>query len=117
MEGAPPRQPMLKTYSCRIMAVLIATAASSQAAVPPNDEPGGAIVLTGTYADVNGDTTNATAAGAYDETLDGWTLRNSVWFEWTAPASGELQVSAQRAVVNPYIYLSVFSVPSAVQAN
>jgi hypothetical protein len=76
------------------VAVLFASAGAAQAAAPSNDDFANAITLTGSSGSESSTNVEATAeAGEPNnhaaEFFDGGDLGNtSVWYEWTAPASG-----------------------------
>jgi uncharacterized delta-60 repeat protein len=81
----------------RAAAVVVLLAAGRAAAQPANDVFANAFVLTGTSGSTNGDSTLATLEAPCETNLvncddDGLhNVTNSVWFVWTAPATGTVQ--------------------------
>jgi hypothetical protein len=67
-------------------------AASSALAVPANDSFASRIVLTGSTFSISGDNTDATLESG--EPTYGSIAGSSVWYEWTAPTSGFVTLTA-----------------------
>ena len=86
--------------------------ALTQAPAPPNDDVADAEPLSGTTAVVAG--TNAGATREDGEPANGWySLSGSVWYRWTAPASGTAAFRVEGSGFTP----AVFAYPGSALAG
>ena len=75
-----------------------------QTPAPPNDDFANATVLSGTSAVVTGSNVGATSEpGEPSQSSQG--IGNSVWWQWTAPARGELSLDFQGSDFDPVVSL------------
>jgi hypothetical protein len=81
----------------RFLIILVcASAASGWAAAPPNDRFSNAITLTGTNLTVTGSSTGATKENGEPDHAEN-PGGSSVWWTWTAPADGEVQITTDQS--------------------
>ena len=83
------------------------------AEVPPNDRVSAAQVLTGSAVQVNGRTLHATSDPG-EPNPTGASAGHAVWYSWTAPASGSVQVAAYSNSIHPITAVYTGSPPSAL---
>src|SRR3954468_6962602 len=88
------------------LAALAIVAGTAQAAAPANDNFANAAALTGTLAPATGNTSEATAEPFERGVFPGETPERTVWWTWTAPASGPLVVDTcgSSAAAQPLVY-------------
>ena len=80
-----------------VLAVALGFAASAAIAQPANDNFANAFILTGNFGITNGNNTNATLQACETNALNVdnvgvENVTNSVWFAWTAPTNGSLEL-------------------------
>lgn len=85
----------------------------SAAARPQNDAFSNPTLMTGAAGSVSGTNILATAEGG-EPAHAGLAAQNTVWLQWTAPASGQMMLAMNGSVVNPRLAVYTGSTISAL---
>ncbi len=110
-----PRGPQSRRTVVVVLLSLFSGLAAALAAAPANDNFANAIVLTGTNLSTTGSNVGATPeAGEPVHWPGGSSPTNSVWWKWTAPGTGVVQINTTNSTFDTILAVYTGSAVSSL---